>query len=369
MAKIVNIKLMMVDLKPKVKRTDAIQSFLSQETPILIIEDSDGEIGVGYSYTIGTGGSSVMALLSDHLLPQLLAEEANNIEYIWNKLKLYTNATSVGAITSLCLAVIDIALWDLKSKKANLSISSMLGGAKEKLPIYSTEGGWIHLSNKEIIDYALKMRDNNFCGNKIKVGQNISRDTKLLKELRDEVGDEFNIMLDANQSLNLPDSYRLTKLIERYNITWLEEPFSADNITAHKELSKHTSIPIAVGESIYSIRQFNEYLQNSACSYVQADVARVGGITPWLKIAHLCEAYDIPIAPHFLMELHVNLACGVHASKFVEYIPQLDAITNSKVKIKDGYAFASKEAGIGIHWDFDEIYKRRINAYTYVIKL
>jgi len=192
----------------------------------------------------------------------------------------------------------------------------------------------------------------------------MSRDVNLLKNLRKEIGSSFNIMLDANQALSLPHAYRLTKLIEEYDITWLEEPFLADNLMAHKELSSHTSIPIAVGESMYSLRQFNDYLRNNACSYVQADVARVGGITPWLKIAHLCEAYDVELAPHFLMELHVNISCGVRASKFVEHIPQLDSITKSQITIKDGYAYASTEAGLGIDWDFDEIKKRRLNEYT-----
>lgn len=364
MAKIVHIELMMVDLKPKSIRSDAIQSFMSQETPIVVLTDSDGCTGVGYTYTIGTGGSSVVALLEDHLLPQLLHEEADHIEYIWNKLKFYTNATTVGAITSLALACIDIALWDLKAKKSNLSIAAMLGGAKEKLPVYSTEGGWIHLSNTEIIDYALEMQEQHFVGNKIKVGQDITRDCTLLKELRGKLDNSFHIMLDANQSLTLPRAYRLTKLIEAYDITWLEEPFLADSISAHKTLASHTSIPIAVGESLYSLRQFNDYLKNDACSYIQADVARVGGITPWIKIAHLCEAYDVELAPHFLMELHVNIACGVRASRFVEYIPQLDTITTSRITIKEGYAYASTKPGIGIDWDFDEIHKRSVNQHT-----
>lgn len=364
MAKIVRIELMMIDLKPKSIRVDAIQSFISQETPLIKITDSDGFIGVGYTYTIGTGGSSIIKLLSDHLLPQLLNEEASNIEYIWNKLKFYTNATSVGAITSLSLAAIDTALWDLKAKRANLSINSLLGGAKEKLPMYSTEGGWIHLSNTEIIDYALEMKEKKFFGNKIKVGQDISRDYSLVKQLREELGDKFNIMLDANQALSLPRAKRLCHLLQDFDIAWLEEPFSADNIYVHKVLAKNTSIPLAVGESMYSLRQFNDYLRQGACSYVQADVSRVGGITPWIKIANLCEAYDVELAPHFLMELHVNISCAVSASRFVEYIPQLDSLTHTNIKIIDGYAYASKNIGLGIDWDFDAIDKKRINAHT-----
>ena len=112
MARIEKVELRMVDLPPKVKRTDAIQSFVSQETPIVTITDSDGAVGTGYSYTIGTGGSSVMRLLNDHLVPLILNEEADCIEAIWRKLEFATHATTIGPITALALAAIDTALWD-----------------------------------------------------------------------------------------------------------------------------------------------------------------------------------------------------------------------------------------------------------------
>jgi len=115
MAKIERVALRMVDLPPKVKRTDAIQSFVSQETLFVTITDSDGAMGTGYSYTIGTGGSSVMRLLADHLAPRLLAQDAERIEAIWRDLEFATHATTIGAITALAIAAIDTALWDLRS--------------------------------------------------------------------------------------------------------------------------------------------------------------------------------------------------------------------------------------------------------------
>jgi hypothetical protein len=121
MAKIVRIEGWMLDLKPKVKRTDAIQSFISQETPMIRITDSDGASGLGYSYTIGTGGHSVMALLEKTLGPALIGRDASEIERIWRDLLFLTHATSVGAITSLALAAIDTALWDLKAMRAKLA--------------------------------------------------------------------------------------------------------------------------------------------------------------------------------------------------------------------------------------------------------
>src|SRR5260221_1422762 len=131
MAAIERIELSFVDLKPKVKRTDAIQSFVSQETPLVRIFDRDGAVGTGYSYTIGTGGSSIVALLADHLPPRLIGRDAEHIEAIWRDLQFHTHATSVGAITALALAAIDTALWDLRSRRAKLPLHMVAGGAKE----------------------------------------------------------------------------------------------------------------------------------------------------------------------------------------------------------------------------------------------
>jgi len=148
MSKIVRVDLLMVDLKPKVKRVDAIQSFVSQETPIVRITDADGAIGTGYSYTIGTGGPSVMELLRRTLAPALIGREAMAIEAIWRDMLFLTHATTVGAITSIAMAAIDAALWDLKARKLCHPVHLLAGGAQESVPLYTTEGGWLHLDGR-----------------------------------------------------------------------------------------------------------------------------------------------------------------------------------------------------------------------------
>jgi L-alanine-DL-glutamate epimerase-like enolase superfamily enzyme len=134
----------------------------------------------------------------------------------------------------------------------------------------------------------------------------------------------------------------------------------ADDVSAHRELVASTSIPIAVGESMYSVSQFKEYMHRGAASVIQVDVARIGGITPWLKVAHLAEAYNVSVCPHFLMELHVSLACAVPNGHFVEHIPQLRAITHTQMEIRDGMAMAPETFGLGIDWDLEAIDRMRV---------
>lgn len=369
MALIEYIELCMVDLVPKVKRTDAIQSFDSQQTPIVKITDSDGASGIGYSYTIGQGGPAVMSLLHDTLAPQLLGQDANEIERLWRMLMFSTHATTVGAITSLALAAIDTALWDLRCKRASLPLYQLAGGAKDSVPMYTTEGGWLHIETQALVDDAVLAREQGFAGSKIKIGRpHLSEDRERLSAVRAAVGDQSEIMVDANQAFSRAEATRRARVLEEFNIAWFEEPMPADDVMEHARLAATTSVPIAVGESLYSLSQFKDYLMLGGASIVQVDVARIGGITPWLKVAHLAEAHNVPVCPHFLMELHVSLVCAIPNAPWLEYIPQLDDITASGMRMKDGRAYPSDACGLGIDWDWAEIKKRRIENLTAHIK-
>jgi L-alanine-DL-glutamate epimerase-like enolase superfamily enzyme len=352
MARITRVEALMVDLVPKVRRTDAIQSFVSQETPIVRITDADGAVGTGYSYTIGTGGPSIMALLRHTLAPALIGREAGDIEAIWRELLFLTHATSVGAITALAQAAIDTALWDLKCRKAGQPLHRMAGGAQSKLPLYTTEGGWLHLETAELVEDALRAKAAGFGGSKIKIGRpHVSEDVARLTAVREAVGPAFEIMTDANQRFTVDEAIRRARCLTPLDIAWLEEPLPADDLSGHQRLSESTTLPVAVGESLYSPQHFREYLQRGACSIVQVDVARIGGITPWLKVAHLAETFNVPVCPHFLMELHVSLACAVPNARWIEYIPQLDSLTTAPMRIEDGHAIPSDDPGLGIAWD------------------
>ncbi len=171
MALIERIEMRLVDIPPKVKRTDAIQSFVSQETPIVSITDADGAVGTGYSYTIGTGGSSVMRLIADHLAPRLIGKDAERIEAIWRELEYATHATTIGAISALALAAIDTALWDLRCKRRGLPLWIVAGGAADRRPLYTTEGGWLHIDERALVEDAIAAREKGFMGSKIKIGR------------------------------------------------------------------------------------------------------------------------------------------------------------------------------------------------------
>jgi L-alanine-DL-glutamate epimerase-like enolase superfamily enzyme len=346
----------LVDLVPEMPRTDAIQSFVKQETIFVEIEQKDGLKGIGYSYTIGTGGRAVMALLHHDLLPVLNGLDAEQIEAVWQKLFWHTHATAVGAITSLALAAIDLALWDLRCKRAEAPLWRLAGGARPRVPVYNTEGGWLHLSTDALVADAKAAKVRGWNGVKVKVGKpDAHEDRERIAALRAALGPAMHIMLDANQSLTAAEAIRRARMLEAFDPFWLEEPLPADDVSGHIDVARATSIPIAVGESLYSLGQFREYLDRRAAGIVQPDVARIGGITPWLKVAHLADAFNAKVAPHFLMEIHASLAAAVPNAIYVEHIPQLRAITRTALAIEDGMAVAPETPGLGIDWDMEKI--------------
>ena len=368
MAKIERVEVCMVDLKPKVKRTDAIQAFTSQETPFVRIFADDGAVGTGYSYTIGTGGQAVVELIVRNLAPQLIGRDPDRIEAIWRSLFFHTHATAVGAITSLALCAIDTALWDMRCRRSGRPLHIEAGGAQTSVPLYTTEGGWLHIDASELIEDALRAKERGFGGSKIKIGRPPKEDVARLTAVREAVGDDFEIMVDGNQGATVDEAIRRARLYEPLDLAWYEEPMPAEDLGGHIRLSAATTLPIAVGESIYSLAHFREYLQREAASIVQVDVARIGGITPWLKTAHLAEAFNMPVCPHFLMELHVALTAAVPNGRWIEYIPQLDSLTTTGMRIENGRAVPSDEPGLGIAWDWEAIDRQRVDGVTRVVR-
>jgi len=223
----------------------------------------------------------------------------------------------------------------------------------------------LHHPLAQLVDEAVAAKAKGFRGAKLKVGKpSIAEDLRRLVAVREAVGDDFEVMVDANQAFTVSEALRRAHAYAPAGLAWLEEPLPAEDLAGHVELAAKAPMPIAVGESLYHPSHFREYLERDACSIVQVDCARIGGITPWLKVAHLAEAFNVAVCPHFLMELHVSLAAAVPNGAWVEYIPQLDAVTTSRLAMRDGHAMAPSVPGLGIEWDTEAIDRLAVDRAT-----
>lgn len=340
-------------------RGDAIQKFDALELPFVTITDKAGNSGTGFGYTIGTGGTAILELINKELLPKLDGEDARRITYIYDKLYKSVHALTPGCISSTAFAAIDIALWDLAGKRYKTPLYILLGGAKEKVPVYNTHVGWLNRPLDEMIELCREaVKKNGFKALKLKVGKDDKyEDEERVGKVREAVGRDISLMIDANQSWTFDEAVPRLQILEKFDLVWIEEPFLATDIQSFKKLGFHISTSRAGGESLYSVADFYHYLREGALDILQPDAARIGGITNAMKVCHLAKAANLKVAPHVSPELSVTIATAVSNSMFVEYIPQMNPVLKNHLEIKNGFAVPFDAPGHGIEFDEEAIAK------------
>ena len=334
-------------------RGDAIQQFNALELPIVTITDSANRTGIGFGYTIGTGGTSILELLRAELLDWLIGQDARRITSIHEHLNKSIHALTPGCISSTALAAIDVALWDLAGKRTETPLSILLGGAKDRVLIYNTHVGWLNRPLDELVALCDEaVRHDGFTALKLKVGKpDIDEDCERVARVRETVGPDITLMADANQSWSIDTAIARICRLQAYDLYWIEEPLEATDLDGFVRLGQHTAMARAGGESLYGVAAFHECIRRGALDVLQPDVARIGGITNAIAACHLAAAANLPVAPHVSPELSVTVACAVPNSVFVEYIPQMECILKRPISRHGEFALPFEEPGHGIQFD------------------
>jgi len=296
---------------PTVRISDAIQSIHRWEWIVSTIRTDDGLVGTGWSYTLGMGGTGIRAIIDDYLAPLVVGMDARDVERIWNRCWLELHANGSGGFTTLALAPIDIALYDLLGKQAGVPLYKLLGGARDRIPAYGS-GINMHLDGEPLREQMQGFLERGYRAVKMKVGrEDPQEDVERVATVRETIGPKVMLLLDANQKWTAAEAVRRGEMLKRFSPFWLEEPILADDIPGHAHARAALGMPIALGETLFTRYQFADYIRAQAVDIVQADVPRVGGYTEWLKIARLAEAHNLPVAPHFAVELSVHALCAV----------------------------------------------------------
>ena len=338
-------------------RGDAIQQFDALELPIVELVDVAGRRGVGFGYSIGTGGSAMAALISDDLLPLVLGQDARPIGAIMSRLRGHIHALLPGCIGSNALAAIDIALWDLAGHRAHTPLHTLLGGAKDRVRLYNTHVGWLNRDLDEMVELSVRaVERDGFTALKLKVGKDDPvEDVERVAKVREAVGRGIALMIDANQKWTIDQAIPRAKKFEPFDLYWLEEPLDAADVDGFARLGRHTTIARAGGESLCSPAAFLDAVRRGALDILQPDVARAGGIGAAMDVCRIAAAANLPVAPHISPELSVSVACAVPNSVFVEYIPQMEPILKRPLNRRGGFAYPFDAPGHGIEFDQDAL--------------
>src|SRR5438552_15810956 len=233
-------------------RGDAIQKFDALELPIVDLTDRAGHRGTGFGYTIGTGGTAMLSLLEDELLHQLIGTDSRKIVQIMERLRKSIHALTPGCVASTALAAIDVALWDLVARRANVSLYILLGGAQDRVRLYNTHVGWLNRDLDEIVALSREaVERDGFTALKLKVGKpDPEEDRERVAKVREAVGRTTTLMIDANQSWTVDQAITRIQRLEPYNLYWIEEPLEATDLGGFERLGRQIVTARAGGESL-----------------------------------------------------------------------------------------------------------------------
>jgi L-alanine-DL-glutamate epimerase-like enolase superfamily enzyme len=284
------------------------------------VETSDGRTGQGFSWAVQAGAQAIRAMVDADCGPA-----AAGVPVVpaaaWDRLWWHLRESG-GGITTLAMAAIDIGLWDLQAKAAGLSLTDLIGRQRDQVPVYAS-GVNRHLTLAELTEQVSRWVAAGHTRFKIKVGlPSLDEDVQRVAAVRRIIGPGRLLMLDANQLWDLPAARRAAAALAAFDIFWLEEPLPAEDFQAYARLRAAIGIPLAAGESLYTEAQFRDLLLAGAVDFVQPNVCRVGGITPFLRIARLARLFDIPVMPHLLPDISGQLAMSLPLPAMIEDIDE-----------------------------------------------
>ena len=318
------------------------------------IRDADGAEGVGYTFTVGRNGAAIDAVLARELPEIMDGEEADEVERLWQKAWWALHYGGRGGPTVLALSAFDMALWDLKAKRANLPLWKALGGYDPKVPCYA---GGIDLDLP--LDKLLRQTDDNlakgFQAIKMKVGRkDLFEDVERVKAMRGHLGEGFPLMVDANMKWSVDGAIRAARALQPFDLTWLEEPTIPDDPAGHARIVREGGLPIAAGENLRTLWEFKLYVAGGGVTYPEPDVTNCGGVTPFMKIAHLAEAFNLPVTSHGAHDVTVHLLAACPNRSYLEaHGFGLERYIAEPLTIRDGLALAPDRPGHGIAFDWE----------------
>jgi L-talarate/galactarate dehydratase len=311
------------------------------------IDTENDHHGIGFSYSKRAGGPAQYAHARE-IADNLIGEDPNDIGKVYSKLLWAGASVGRSGVATQAIAAIDIALYDLKAKRAGLPLAKLLGAYRDSVQTYNTSGGFLHAPIEEVKDRATQSLAEGIGGIKIKVGHPDSTvDLARVTAVREHLGDSVPLMVDANQQWDRTTALRFGRVLEQFGLVWIEEPLDAYDAEGHGQLAAALDTPIATGEMLSSVAEHIALIEHRSVDIIQPDAPRIGGITPFLRLAALADQANLQLAPHFAMEIHLHLAATYPREPWVEHFEWLNPLFNERLEIRDGRMWLPDRLGLG----------------------
>lgn len=311
------------------------------------ISTENGNQGIGFSYSKRAGGPAQYAHAKE-IAENLIGEDPSDIGRIYQKLLWAGASVGRSGVATQAIAAIDVALYDLKAKRACLPLAKLLGAYRDSVQTYNTSGGFLQASIEEVKERASQSLADGIGGIKIKVGHPDGKvDLARVAAVRDHLGPDVPFMVDANQQWDRPTAMRMGRALEEFGLVWIEEPLDAYDAEGHGQLASSLDTSIATGEMLSSVAEHISLIEHRSVDIIQPDAPRIGGITPFLRLAALADQAGLQLAPHFAMEIHLHLAAAYPREPWVEHFEWLNPLFNERLETREGRMIVPNRPGLG----------------------
>ena len=321
------------------------------------IRTDNGIEGIGYS---GFASSLMLKALKasvDALLEQLIGEDPRNNERINEHLRIIAGGGAPSGLVTRAISGIDVALWDIKGKHSSQPIYKLLGGYQNQVPAYASGYLWRTYDLDRLATTAEELVDQGFRAMKFRMGaeDTANKEIARMKTMREAVGPDITLMLDINQGWDVNTAINIGKELAQYDLYWLEDPVNHQDYQGLSRIADKLVTPIAAGEYHYGIEPFRTMLENRSIDIVMVDLLRAGGITQWMKVAHMAEAYNLPVVSHLATEILGHGIAACPNGQWVEHMPWTFAMFTEEPLIQEGMMVLPSGPGLGLKFDEENL--------------
>ena len=326
---------------------------------ILVTVRTDGGVtGENLVFTLNDRRTKVLRQMVDDLADQIVGFDAGHIAAFWARAWKDINFIGHQGVAVMAISALDGALWDALGKAAGLPLYRLLGGAGSSVPLYHSGGLWLSRSTDELVEEAGRFMAQGFKAMKMRLGNADPRvDAARVRAVREAIGPNIKLMADANQGQTEAKAIRLGRLLEEFDLTWFEEPLPAWDLDGLARVAAALDTPIASGETEYTRYGFRRMLELRSADILMPDLQRVGGVSEFMRVGHMAQAYDVAVSSHLFPETSIQVLGALSNAVFLEYMPWFSDLYNERLEIADGMALVPERPGWGFTFNTDFIDK------------
>jgi L-alanine-DL-glutamate epimerase-like enolase superfamily enzyme len=323
---------------------------------LVSVRTEEGVTGENLIFTLNNRRTRVLRQMVDELADLVVGRDAGHISNFWARAWKDINFLGHKGVSIAGISAIDGALWDALGKACGQPLYRLLGGAKDRVPVYHSGGLWLSRSIDELVAEAQSFVAAGFTAVKMRLGlADPNADIARVRAVRQAIGPQVRLMADANQGLNEAQAIRLGRMLEEYDLTWFEEPLPAWDLDGLARVAATLDTPIASGETEYTRYGFRRMIELRSADILMPDLQRVGGVSEFMRVGHMAESYDVGVSSHLFPETSIQVLGGLSNSVYLEYMPWFSSLYNEALTFLEGQALVPERPGWGFTFNQDYI--------------